>query len=164
MAEACEVVVEVQSAAAASAAAASATAGPPGAMWPAGAGPTAAIGSSGGVQSLGESAPPDPERSSPAVAFAGRIIAMLLLPLSIAPVLLLGPSLLRAPVTLAHEGWGDVQRLERRLDPERPYHPPPPAAPGPSVWQAQVSLGSIYGRWSEVPGEGRRGITWRGVR
>jgi hypothetical protein len=94
---------------------------------------------------------------------AGRIFALLLLPLSIAPVLLLGPSLLRAPVTLAHEGWGDVQKLERQLDPERPYRPPPPPTPGPSIWQAQVSLGPIYGRWSEFPGEGREGITWRGA-
>jgi hypothetical protein len=94
----------------------------------------------------------------------GRIVAMLLLPLSIAPVLLLGPSVLRAPVTLAHEGWGDVQRLERRLDPERAYRSPPPPAPGPSVWQAQVSLGPIYGRWSEFSGAGQVGITWTGTR
>jgi hypothetical protein len=93
----------------------------------------------------------------------GRIFALLLLPLSIAPVLLLGPSVLRAPVALAHEGWGDVQRLERQLDPERPYRPPPPSAPGPSVWQVQVSLGPIYGRWSESPGAGREGIAWRGT-
>jgi hypothetical protein len=94
----------------------------------------------------------------------GRIAALLLLPLSIAPVLLLGPSVLRAPVALAHEGWGDVQKLEHRLDPEHSYHPPPPPAPGPSVWQAQVSLGPIYGRWSEFPGAGREGVTWRGAR
>jgi hypothetical protein len=93
----------------------------------------------------------------------GRIVAMLLLPLSIAPVLLLGPSVLRAPVTLAHEGWGDVQRLERRLHPELPYRTPPVPAPGPSVWQTRVSLGPIYGRWSELPGAGREGITWRGA-
>jgi hypothetical protein len=93
----------------------------------------------------------------------GRIVALLLLPLSIAPVLLLGPSVLRAPVALGHEAWGDVQRLERQLDPERPYRPPPAPAPGPSVWQAQVSLGPIYGRWSSFPGEGREGIAWKGV-
>jgi spore germination protein YaaH len=40
-----------------------------------------------------------------------RVLAMLALPLSIAPVLLLGPSLLRAPVTLLHEVEGDVARL-----------------------------------------------------
>jgi hypothetical protein len=94
----------------------------------------------------------------------GRIVALLLLPLSIAPVLLLGPSVLRAPVTLGHEGWGDVQRLELKLDPERPYRPPPPPSPGPSVWQAQVSLGQVYGRWSELPGTGRMGVTWTGAR
>jgi hypothetical protein len=93
----------------------------------------------------------------------GRIFALLLLPLSIFPVLLLGPSVLRAPLALAHEGWGDVQRLERRLDPERPYRPPPAPSPGPSVWQVQVSLGPIYGRWSELPGTGRAGVTWSGV-
>lgn len=93
----------------------------------------------------------------------GRIFALLLLPLSIAPVLLLGPSVLRAPVTLAHEGWGDVQRLERSIDPERPYRPPPPSPPGPSVWRAQVSLGPIYGRWSAFPGAGREGIAWTGA-
>jgi hypothetical protein len=94
----------------------------------------------------------------------GRIGAMLLLPLSIFPVLLLGPSVLRAPVALAHEGWGDVQHLERRLDPERPYRPSSPPAPGPSVWQAQVSLGPVYGRWNELPGAGGQGITWTGTR
>jgi spore germination protein YaaH len=40
-----------------------------------------------------------------------RVFAMLALPLSIAPVLLLGPSLLRAPVTLFHELQGDVEHL-----------------------------------------------------
>jgi hypothetical protein len=96
----------------------------------------------------------------------GRIVAMLLLPLSIFPVLLLGPSVLRAPLALAHEGWGDVQRLERQLDPERPYRPPPAPSPspGPSVWQAQISLGPIYGRWSVLPGTGRESVTWAGLR
>jgi spore germination protein YaaH len=39
------------------------------------------------------------------------MLAMLALPLSIAPVLLLGPSLLRAPVTLAHEIEGDLRHM-----------------------------------------------------
>jgi hypothetical protein len=99
-----------------------------------------------------------------AADFVGGVLAMLLLPLSIAPVLLLGPSVLRAPVALAHEGWGDVQRLEHRLDPEHPYRRPLPTSPGPSVWQTQVSLGSIYGRWSELPGAGQAGVTWTGTR
>jgi hypothetical protein len=97
------------------------------------------------------------------MAWLKSVLTLLLLPLSIAPVLLLGPSVLRAPVALAHEGWGDVRRLERRLDPEHPYHPPPPPAPGPSVWQTQVSLGPIYGRWSSFPGTGKEGVTWEGV-
>jgi hypothetical protein len=95
----------------------------------------------------------------------GRIVAMLLLPLSIAPVLLLGPSVLRAPVTLSREAWGDVQRLERSLQPARSAHPRAPVpAPGPSVWQSRVSLGPIYGRWSEFSGAGQTGITWTGTR
>jgi hypothetical protein len=95
----------------------------------------------------------------------GRIFAMLLLPLSIAPVLLLGPSVLRAPVALAHEGWGDVQRLERSLRPADTPRPHPPAPPfGPSMWQPLVSLGPIYGRWSALPGAGQTGITWTGTR
>jgi hypothetical protein len=40
-----------------------------------------------------------------------RIAALLLLPLSIVPVGLLGPSVLRAPITLLHEFEGDVVRL-----------------------------------------------------
>lgn len=102
--------------------------------------------------------------SRAAFAFAGRVLALALLPLSIAPVLLLGPSVLRAPMAVAHEMLGDAQRLERQLDPERPYRPPPAPTPGPSVWRAQVSLGPIYGRWSELPGAGRQGITWTGAR
>jgi hypothetical protein len=108
------------------------------------------------------SLPAVPRRRRPA-AWLKSVFALLLLPLSIAPVLLLGPSVLRAPVALAHEGWGDVQRLERRLHPELPYRTPPVPAPGPSVWQTRVSLGPIYGRWSELPGAGREGITWRGA-
>jgi spore germination protein YaaH len=45
------------------------------------------------------------------VAALKRIFAMLLLPLSVAPVLLLGPSLLRAPVTLAREIEGDIRHF-----------------------------------------------------
>ena len=41
-----------------------------------------------------------------------RIFAMLLLPLSVAPVMLLGPSLLRAPITLAREIEGDLRRWD----------------------------------------------------
>lgn len=77
---------------------------------------------------------------------------MLALPLSIAPVLLLGPSVLRAPVALGHEAWGNVQRLERSLLP----------APGrrhaiardPSLLPT-VSLGPVYGRWTAFPQRGR---------
>jgi hypothetical protein len=94
-----------------------------------------------------------------------RVFAMLLLPLSIAPVLLLGPSVARAPVTLAREGWGEVQRLERSLEPGHSPHPHAPApTPGPSIWQPSVSLGAVYGRWSGLPQTGRTGITWAGAR
>jgi spore germination protein YaaH len=41
-----------------------------------------------------------------------RVCAMLLLPLSVAPVLLLGPSFLRAPITLAREIEGDLRHFD----------------------------------------------------
>ncbi len=95
----------------------------------------------------------------------GRIVAMLLLPLSIFPVLLLGPSVLRAPVALSREAWGDVQHLERSLQPAHAPRPQAPASPfGPSVWQPLISLGPVYGRWSVFPGAGQTGITWTGTR
>jgi hypothetical protein len=79
----------------------------------------------------------------------GGVFAMLLLPLSIFPVLLLGPSVLRAPVTLGREAWGDLQRLERSLQPARSAHRPRVAlSPArPSI----VSLGPVYGRWTSFP-------------
>ncbi len=83
----------------------------------------------------------------------GRVFAMLLLPLSIAPVLLLGPSVLRAPVTLGREAWGDVQRLEQYLQPARSSRPAI-ARPGPGALPT-VSLGHVYGRWTVFPQMGR---------
>ncbi len=98
-------------------------------------------------------------------AWLRSMFALLLLPLSIAPVLLLGPSVARAPVTLAREGWGEVQRLERSLEPGDSPHPHAPApTPGPSIWQPSVSLGAVYGRWSGLPQTGRTGVTWAGAR
>lgn len=99
---------------------------------------------------------PDPDRPPSTRESLGRIFAMLLLPLSIAPVLLLGPSMLRAPVVLGHRAWADLQRLERRLQPA--HHSPPPAIAwlGPSAWPPIVSLGPVYGRWSTFPQEGRQ--------
>ena len=41
-----------------------------------------------------------------------RVLAMLLLPLSVAPVMLLGPSLLRAPLALAREIEGDLRHFD----------------------------------------------------
>lgn len=81
----------------------------------------------------------------------GRIFAMLLLPLSIAPVLLLGPSMLRAPVVLGHRAWADIQRLERRLLPARSHRPPEVDPSRPPT----VSLGPVYGRWTAFPQHGR---------
>jgi hypothetical protein len=81
--------------------------------------------------------------------FLGGVFAMLLLPLSIFPVLLLGPSVLRAPVTLGREAWGDVQRLERSLQPARAAHRPF-VTPGPAR-SSIVSLGPVYGRWTDFP-------------
>jgi len=109
--------------------------------------------------------PPRAPQRRRAANFLGGVFAMLLLPLSIVPVLLLGPSVLRAPVTLGREAWGDVQRLERSLQPAHSSHPHAPApAPGPSVWRPSVSLGAVYGRWSVSPQAGRTGITWTGAR
>lgn len=94
--------------------------------------------------------PAEPRR--PMLESLRHILAMLLLPLSIAPVLLLGPSLLRAPVALFHEGWGEVQRLERSLRPAHRRRPPL----GENVWALPtISLGPIYGRWRTFPQEGR---------
>jgi hypothetical protein len=98
--------------------------------------------------------PPDERRRRRRAAdFLGGVLAMLLLPLSIAPVLLLGPSVLRAPVALAHEGWGDVQRLERDLRPARGARPV--GDPVALRELPAVSLGSVYGRWSAFPEAGR---------
>jgi hypothetical protein len=95
-------------------------------------------------------APERPRR--PALESLRHILAMLLLPLSIAPVLLLGPSLLRAPVALFHEGWGEVVRLEARLLPAHPR----PAPLGEYAWALPaVSLGPVYGRWLSFPEQGR---------
>jgi spore germination protein YaaH len=41
-----------------------------------------------------------------------RVLAMLMLPLSVSPVLLLGPSILRAPITLAREVEGSLGQLD----------------------------------------------------
>lgn len=86
--------------------------------------------------------------------FVGGVVAMLLLPLSIVPVLLLGPSVLRAPVALGHEGWGEVQRLERYLQPGRVHHHPGLTASELSKLPL-VSLGPVYGRWTTFPQTGR---------
>lgn len=81
-----------------------------------------------------------------------HILAMLLLPLSIAPVLLLGPSLLRAPVALFGEGWGEVRRVELSLLPAHPRRPPL----GENAWALPtVSLGPVYGRWLTFPQRGQ---------
>jgi hypothetical protein len=86
--------------------------------------------------------------------FLGGVFAMLLLPLSIVPVLLLGPSVLRAPVALGREAWGDVQHLERRLLPPSPRHRSGIAASELSRLPA-VSLGPVYGHWMAFPQTGR---------
>jgi hypothetical protein len=84
--------------------------------------------------------------------FLGGVFAMLLLPLSIFPVLLLGPSVLRAPVTLAREAWGDVQRLERDLQPAHVRHRGVAASELSKL--PRISLGPVYGRWLAFPQEG----------
>jgi hypothetical protein len=102
---------------------------------------------------LAEIEHPTPGRPRPAFESLRRIFAMLLLPLSIAPVLLLGPSLLRAPVALFREAWGDAQRLERRLLPTHHHHPAVTASELRRL--PTVSFGPVYGRWSALPQEGR---------
>ncbi len=102
------------------------------------------------VERSGAAVPP--ERRRPALESLGRMLAMLLLPLSIAPVLLLGPGLLRAPVALFNEGWGEARRLERQILPAQRR----PAPLGENAWALPaVSLGEIYGRWSAFPAPGR---------
>jgi hypothetical protein len=81
-----------------------------------------------------------------------RILAMLVLPASLLPVLLLGPGMLRAPRKLTRQAWADVQRLERHLQPARHHAPPPSPA------RARVSFGNLYGRWSVFPQVGREGV------
>jgi len=97
---------------------------------------------------------PAPDRPPSTRESLGRIFAMLLLPLSIAPVLLLGPSMLRAPVVLGHRAWADMQRLERRLEPGR--EPRPPMVGHDFAGQPIVSLGTVYGRWTAFPQAGRQ--------
>jgi hypothetical protein len=82
----------------------------------------------------------------------GRIFAMLLLPLSIAPVLLLGPSVLRAPIALFNEAWGDVQRLEGDLLPAHRVHR---RVVDDARGIPTVSFGPVYGRWSVFPQQGK---------
>jgi hypothetical protein len=95
---------------------------------------------------------PAPARPRQAIESLGRIFAMLLLPLSIAPVLLLGPSVLRAPIALFNEAWGDVQRLERDL---LPAHHARPHVVDDVRGMPTVSFGPVYGRWSAFPQHGR---------
>jgi hypothetical protein len=93
------------------------------------------------------------EHSRRAADFVSGVLAMLLLPLSIAPVLLLGPSVLRAPVALAHETWGDIQRLELDL---RSAHVARPAFDALELHALPaISLGPVYGRWIAFPQAGR---------
>ncbi len=81
-----------------------------------------------------------------------RVLAMLVLPASLLPVLLLGPGELNAPRHLARQAWAAAVRFERRLEPARVH-------PRPSVTAAaQVSLGKLYGNWRAFPQIGREGL------
>jgi hypothetical protein len=51
------------------------------------------------------------------------MLAVLLVPAAIIPVVLLGPGLLRAPARLTRQAHAAVQRLEVALAPARPHHP-----------------------------------------
>jgi hypothetical protein len=96
---------------------------------------------------------PAPAPPRQAIESLGRIFAMLLLPLSIAPVLLLGPSVLRAPVALFNEAWGEVQGLERRLLPARHHARPHVVTDARGI--PTVSFGPVYGRWVAFPQQGQ---------
>ncbi len=98
-------------------------------------------------------APAPAATSAPAPALTlKRVLAMLVLPASLLPVLLLGPGELNAPRHLARQAWAAAVRFERRLEPGRPHpRPPVPAA-------ARVSLGKLYGNWHAFPQIGREGL------
>jgi hypothetical protein len=86
-----------------------------------------------------------------------RVLAMLVLPASLLPVVLLGPGLLHAPRKLARQTFAGVVRLERKLAPGRPHHAPP--AP-PTL--ARANLGKLYGTWRAFPQPGREGLVPKG--
>lgn len=71
-------------------------------------------GSGGSAERLGghRSRPDLGERARAADRSLRRVVAMLMLPLSVSPVLLLGPSILRAPITLAREVEGSLRQLD----------------------------------------------------
>lgn len=62
-----------------------------------------------------------------------RVLAILLLPASIAPVPLLGPTLLRAPRKLWREASAEVQRLQEHSRGSAHAHRPVPQAPAPKA-------------------------------
>jgi hypothetical protein len=98
---------------------------------------------------------PRPTVAAPAAARPltfKRVLAMLVLPASLLPVVLLGPGMLRAPRKLTREALAGVQRLERRLEPAH-HRPPPVRAP-----LARTSLGNVYGHWHSFPQIGREGL------
>jgi hypothetical protein len=85
-----------------------------------------------------------------------RALAMLVLPASLVPVVLLGPGLLHAPRKLGRQAWAGVVRLERELAPGRPRV----SAPTPAL--ARASLGMVYGNWRLFPQVGREGLVPKG--
>lgn len=90
-------------------------------------------------------------RAQPALTLK-RVLAMLVLPASLLPVVLLGPGLLHAPRKLARVAWTGAERLERRLAPGRPRAQQSP-------WlHARADLGRVYGSWRAFPQSGREGI------
>ncbi len=93
--------------------------------------------------------------TSPALTVK-HALAMLVLPASLLPVLLLGPGLLHAPRKLARQTWAGVVRLERELAPGRPHVVPAP----PTL--ARANLGKVYGNWHAFPQPGREGLVPKG--
>ena len=108
-------------------------------------------------QPAARGSPPAPRRGRAVADSLGRVLAMLLLPLSIAPVLLLGPSVLRAPVALSREGWGESSAWSCACcRPTPTSHTPPRPRPARAL-AAVVSFGPVYGRWRAFPQAGGDG-------
>lgn len=99
-----------------------------------------------------EGAPLERGRAARGVHALARLLAMLLVPAAIVPVLFTGVGLLYAPYKLWHEAAAEAQRLDKRLQAALSSHEHGEREIG---GLAKVSLGPVYGRWSHFPEAGR---------